>query len=68
MRACQVGDRYAYGADGKQKDRVNDGRFRPDAEWRAGWVTGMRMGQMVSGRTGSMTDGSGRMRNDVPGG
>ena len=41
----QVGGRYAHGADGKRKDRVNDGRIRPDAERRSGWITGMRMGQ-----------------------
>ena len=35
---------------------------------RSRWMTGMRMGQMESGRAGSMTDGSGRMRNDVPDG
>ena len=38
MRAFQVGDRYAHGPDGKRKDWVDDGRFRPDAEWRAGWM------------------------------
>ena len=32
LRAFQVGDRYAYGADGKLKDWVDDGGFRPDAE------------------------------------
>ena len=68
MRAFQVDDRYVHGPDGKRKDWVDDGWFRPDVEWRARWVTGMRMGQMVSGRTGSMTEGSGRMRNDVPDG
>ena len=66
LRAFQVDDRYV--PDGKRKGWVDDGRFKPDAEWRAGWMTGMRMGQMVSGRIGSMTDGSGRMRNGVPGG
>ena len=35
---------------------------------RSRWMTGMCMGQMESGRAGSMTDGSGRMRNGVPGG
>ena len=35
---------------------------------RSRWMTGKRMGQMESGRIGSMTDGSGRMRNGVPGG
>ena len=34
---------------------------------RSRWMTGMRKGQMESGRTGWMTDGSGRMRNGVPG-
>ena len=38
LRAFQVDDRYAHGADGKRKDWVDDGRFRPDAEWRAGWM------------------------------
>ena len=33
---------------------------------RSRWMTGMC--QMVSGRIGSMTDGSSRMRNGVPGG
>ena len=45
LLACQVGDRYAHGADGKRKDRVDDGWFRPDAKWRARWITGMRKGQ-----------------------
>ena len=51
MRAFQVDDRYTHGADGKRKDRVDDGRFRPDAEWRAGWMTdgsgGKRMSRVV---------------------
>ena len=38
MRAFQVDDRYVHGADGKRKGWVDDGRFRPDAEWRAGWM------------------------------
>ena len=65
MRACQVGDRYAHGADGKQKDRVNDGRFRPDAEWRAGW---MRNGS--GGKRMSRVEGMVGMRETgrVPGG
>ena len=46
LRAFQVDDRYTHGADGKRKSRVDDGRFKPDVEWRAGW----------------MTDGSGRKR------
>ena len=74
MRACQVDDRYV--PDGKRKGWVDDGRFRPDAEWRAGWmrerrsrwVAGMRMGQMESGRAGWVMDGSGWMWNDVPDG
>ena len=66
MRACQVDDRYV--PDGKRKGWVDDGRFRPDAEWRAGWVTGKRTGQMVSGRAGWVTDESGWMWNDVPDG
>ena len=68
MRAFQVDDRYAHGANGKRKDWVDDGRFKPDAEWRAGWMTGMRMGQIESGRAGWVTDGSGWMWNDVPDG
>ena len=39
MRACQADDRYAHGPDGKRKGWVDDGWFRPDAEWRAGWMT-----------------------------
>ena len=35
---------------------------------RSRWMTGMCMDQMESGRTGWMTDSSGRMRNGVPGG
>ena len=45
-------DRYAHGSDGKRKDWVDDGRIRPDVEWRAGWMTGMRMDQKESGRAG----------------
>ena len=48
MRAFQVDDRLAHGADRKRKGWVDDGRIRPDAEWHAGW----------------MTDGSGRKRKD----
>ena len=51
MRAFQVDDRYAQGADGKRKDWVDDGWFRPDAEWRAGWMRngsgGKRMSRVV---------------------
>ena len=32
LRAFQVDDRYAHGANGKRKDWVDDGWFRPDAE------------------------------------
>ena len=39
LRAFQVGDRYAHGPDGKRKDWVDDGQFRPDAERRSGWMT-----------------------------
>ena len=35
---------------------------------RARWMTGMRMGQIESGRAGWVTDGSGWMWNDVPDG
>ena len=66
LRAFQVDDRYV--PDGKRKDWVDDGRFRPDVEWRAGWMTGKRTDQMESGRSGSLTDGSGLMRNGVPDG
>ena len=62
MRAFQVDDRYAQGADGKRKDWVDDGWFRPDAEWRAGWVTdgsgGKRMSRVEGMReTGSVVGG-----------
>ena len=62
MRACQVGDRYAHGADGKRKGWVDDGRFRPDAEWRAGWMTdgyGEKRKSRVEGmrETGSVVGG-----------
>ena len=58
----QVGGRYAHGADGKRKDRVNDGRFRPDAEWRSRWMTdgsgGKRMSRVLGMReTGSVAGG-----------
>ena len=58
MRAFQVDDRYAHGADGKQKDRVNDGRFRPDAEWRAGWMTDGSGGKRKSRVEGMRETGS----------
>ena len=61
MRAFQVDDRYAHGADGKRKDRVDDGWFRPDAEWRAGWMRngsgGKRMSR-VEGMVGMRETGS----------
>ena len=47
-------------AEWNRRSSIHCGRSR--------WMTGMRMGQMESGRAGWMTDGSGRMRNDVPGG
>ena len=61
MRAFQVGNRYAHGADGKQKDRVNDGRFRPDAKWRARWMTdgyGEKRMSRVEGMAGMRETGS----------
>ena len=51
MRAFQVDDRYAHGANGKRKDWVDDGRFKPDAERRSGWMRngsgGKRMSRVV---------------------
>ena len=65
MRAFQVDDRYAHGADGKRKSRVDDGRFKPDMEWRAGW---MRNGS--GGKRMSRVEGMVGMRETgrVPGG
>ena len=61
MRAFQVDDRYAHGANGKRKDWVDDGRFRPDAEWRAGWMTdgyGEKRMSRVEGMVGMRETGS----------
>ena len=61
MRACQVGDRYAHEADGKRNSRVDDGRFKPDAEWRAGWMTdgyGEKRMSRVEGMVGMRETGS----------
>ena len=61
MLAFQVDDRYVHGADGKRKGWVDDGRFRPDAEWRAGWMRngsgGKRMSR-VEGMVGMRETGS----------
>ena len=48
MRAFQVDDRYAHGADGKRKGWVDDGWFRPDVEWRARWMTDESCGKRMS--------------------
>ena len=58
LLACQVGDRYAHGADGKRKDWVDDGRFKPDMEWRAGWMTDGSGGKRLS-RVDGMACGDG---------
>ena len=57
MRAFQVDDRYV--PDGKRKGWVDDGRFRPDAEWRAGWMTNGSGGKRMSRVEGMRETGSG---------
>ena len=49
------------GSGGKRKDRVDDGRFRPDAKWRSGWMRNGSGGKRKS-RVVGMDGGDARDR------